>query len=342
MDLDLNNDPHRRLNILTGEWVLVSPHRAKRPWQGQTEEPQKDVLPSYDPDCYLCPGNSRAGGEQNPAYTDTFSFTNDFAAINNSGNTASFQEGLLVAEGEQGTCRVLCYSPDHSKTLAHLSTEEIEKVIQLWQEQYQEWGELDYVNHVQIFENKGAMMGCSNPHPHGQIWSQTTVPDVVDRKSKTQRKFFLDTEGQSLLSAYLEQEIAEESRIVCVNEHFVALVPWWAVWPFEVMVAPRRPMSSIGDLEAEEAAAFAKTMSEVTRRYDALFNTSFPYSAGIHQAPTDDQPQDHWHWHMEFKPPLLRSASVKKHMVGYELFGMPQRDLTAEKAAKLLRKAMKK
>ncbi|MFK8057523.1 MAG: UDP-glucose--hexose-1-phosphate uridylyltransferase [Saprospiraceae bacterium] len=342
MDLDLNNDPHRRLNILTGEWVLVSPHRAKRPWQGQTEEPQKDVLPSYDPDCYLCPGNSRAGGEQNPAYTDTFSFTNDFAAINNSGNTASFQEGLLVAEGEQGTCRVLCYSPDHSKTLAHLSTEEIEKVIQLWQEQYQEWGELDYVNHVQIFENKGAMMGCSNPHPHGQIWSQTTVPDVVDRKSKTQRKFFLDTEGQSLLSAYLEQEIAEESRIVCVNEHFVALVPWWAVWPFEVMVAPRRPMSSIGDLEAEEAAAFAKTISEVTRRYDALFNTSFPYSAGIHQAPTDDQPQDHWHWHMEFKPPLLRSASVKKHMVGYELFGMPQRDLTAEKAAKLLRKAMKK
>lgn len=337
MDLDLNSAPHRRLNILTGEWVLVSPHRAKRPWQGQTEAPKKEVLQSHDPACYLCPGNARAGGEQNPTYTDTFAFTNDFAALKSDGSSASFQEGLLVAEGERGTCRVLCYSPDHSKTMAQFSAEEIEKVIQLWQQQYAELGALDYVNHVQIFENKGTMMGCSNPHPHGQIWSQTTIPDVVQRKSNTQRKFFQDTEGQSLLSAYIEQEIADESRVVYANTHFAAVVPWWAVWPFEVLIAPRRPLSTIGELEAEEVTAFAKTLAEVTQRYDALFATSFPYSMGIHQAPTDADAHDYWHWHMEFKPPLLRSASVKKHMVGYELFAEAQRDITAEEAAESLR-----
>jgi len=337
MDLDINNHPHRRLNILTGEWVLVSPHRAKRPWQGQTETPKKAMLQKYDEDCYLCPSNERANGEKNPDYLDTYWFQNDFAALNNTGTNTSYQEGFLVAEAEQGTCRVLCYSPDHAKTLAHLSIEELEKVIQLWQEQYAELAALEYINHVQIFENKGALMGCSNPHPHGQVWSQSTIPDVVERKSNTQRKFYEDTDGQSLLSAYLEQEIAEETRIVCVDEHFVALVPWWAVWPFEVLIAPRRPMTTVGKLAEEEATAFAKTLSEVTKRYDALFETSFPYSAGIHQAPTDGNPQDFWHWHMEFKPPLLRSASVKKHMVGYELFAMPQRDITAEGAAQRLR-----
>ena len=340
MDLDLNNDPHRRLNILTGEWVLVSPHRAKRPWQGQTEAPKVETLPSHDPDCYLCAGNTRANGEQNPNYADTFAFTNDFAALKADGGTANFQEGLLVAEGERGTCRVLCYSPDHSKTMAQLSVAEIEKVIQLWQEQYAELGALDFVNHVQIFENKGSMMGCSNPHPHGQIWSQTSIPDVVRRKSNTQRKFFQDTEGQSLLSAYIEQEIADETRVVYADAHFAAVVPWWAVWPFEVLIAPRRPMSTLGELEEEEVAAFAKTLAEITQQYDALFETSFPYSMGIHQAPTDAEAQDHWHWHMEFKPPLLRSASVKKHMVGYELFGEAQRDITAEEAAELLRGGM--
>ena len=337
MDLDLNNDPHRRLNILTGEWVLVSPQRAKRPWQGQSETPSATQLPSYDAECYLCPGNTRAGGEQNPAYTDTFAFTNDFAALKADANPANFQEGFLVAEGDRGTCRVLCYSPNHSKTMAQLSIEEIEKVIQLWQTQYQELGALAYINHVQIFENKGEMMGCSNPHPHGQIWSQSAIPSIIERKSNAQFKFYQDTEGQSLLSAYLEQEIAEESRIVCVDEHFVALVPWWAVWPFEVMVAPRRPMQDLTQLAEEEITAFAKTLATLTQKYDGLFNTSFPYSMGIHQAPTDDQTQDHWHWHMEFKPPLLRSATVKKHMVGYELFAMAQRDITAERAAEMLR-----
>jgi len=309
MEFDLDNDPHRRLNVLTGDWVLVSPHRANRPWQGQTEEPSKEVRPGYDPDCYLCPGNTRVGGELNPDYSNTYWFTNDFAALNPDGGAGGFQEGLLVAEAEQGTCRVLCFSPDHSKTLADMASPDIEKVVALWQEQYAELGALDYVNHIQIFENKGAMMGCSNPHPHGQIWSQSTVPGIVQLKAATQLKFFEESDGQSLLSAYLEQEIAEETRVIYVDEHFVALVPWWAVWPFEVIIAPRRPMPHIGELEAEEVTA----------------------------SPTDGLPQDHWHWHMEFKPPLLRSASVKKHMVGYELLAMPQRDITAEGAAERLR-----
>lgn len=337
MEFDLNNDPHRRLNILTGDWILVSPHRAKRPWQGQTEVPSKEVRPSYEPSCYLCPGNTRVSGEVNPDYSNTYWFTNDFAALKPDGGAGGFQEGLLVAEAEQGTCRVLCFSPDHSKTLADMAVPAIEKVVKLWQEQYAELGALDYVNYVQIFENKGAMMGCSNPHPHGQVWSQRTVPGVVQLKAATQLKYFEESNGQSLLSAYLEQEIAEETRIIYVDEHFVALVPWWAVWPFEVLLAPRRPMPHLGELEAEEVTAFAKTISVVTLKYDRLFKTSFPYSAGIHQAPTDGHPQDFWHWHMEFKPPLLRSASVKKHMVGFELFAMPQRDISAEDAAKRLR-----
>ena len=330
--------PHRRLNILTGEWVLVSPHRAKRPWQGQTEDTPPATRPSYDPGCYLCPGNTRVGGEVNPDYGDTYWFTNDFAALNPDGGDWSHQDGLLVAESEPGTCRVLCFSPDHSKTLADMSVAEIEKVVTLWQEQYAELGALDYVNHVQIFENKGAMMGCSNPHPHGQIWSQRTPPAVVQAKGQHMLDYYQNSDGNSLLSAYVEQEIAAETRVIYHDEHFVALVPWWAVWPFEVMIAPRRPMPHIGELEEAEATAFAKTISEVTSRYDRLFQTSFPYSAGIHQALTDGVDYAHWHWHMEFKPPLLRSATVKKFMVGYELFAMPQRDITAEGAAERLRK----
>jgi len=337
--LDFDNAPHRRLNILTGEWVLVSPHRAKRPWQGQTEDVSAESRPSYDPDCYLCPGNTRVGGEQNPKYPHTFVFTNDFAALKPGDATTSFSDGLLVAEAEPGTCRVLCYSPDHSKTMADMSVDELERVVELWQAQYAELGALDYINYVQIFENKGAAMGCSNPHPHGQIWSQYTAPDVVLTKGQRQRDYFQESDGLSLLSAYLEQEIAEETRIIYVDEHFVALVPWWAVWPFEVLIAPRRAMPHLGTLDTEEVRAFAKTLGEITRRYDRLFSTSFPYSSGIHQAPTDGGEHQYWHWHMEFKPPLLRSASIKKFMVGYELFATPQRDISPEEAAQRLRDA---
>ena len=335
--LDLDDTPHRRLNVLTGEWMLVSPHRAKRPWQGQTEEIAPEQARSYEPDCYLCPGNTRAGGAVNPAYTTTYAFDNDFAALRPDAGEASYHDGLLVAEAERGLCRVLCFSPDHAKTLATMTGAELRGVVALWQAQYAELGARAEINHVQIFENKGALMGCSNPHPHGQVWAQATVPQPVLRKHEQQLAYYRATEGESLLSAYLEQEVAAETRLLHVSAHFVALVPWWAVWPFEVLVAPRRPMAHIGMLDGEEAEAFAQALGEVTRRYDALFGVSFPYSAGIHQAPTDGADHDHWHWHMEFKPPLLRSATVRKFMVGYELFASAQRDLTPETAAERLR-----
>ena len=333
----LSTAPHRRLNVLTGEWVLVSPHRAQRPWQGQVEDSPAEDLPGYVPECYLCPGNERAGGERNPTYESTYAFTNDFAALRPGHGGRTSTEGLLVAESEVGICRVLCFSPDHAKTLARMSVAEIEPVVELWREEYAALGALDFVNHVQIFENKGAMMGCSNPHPHGQIWAQQTIPDLVLRKGLSQRAYADGHGGESLLSAYLEQEVAADVRTVYVDERFVALVPWWAEWPFEVLLAPRRPMPHVGELDAAEVTAFAKTLHEVTRRYDLLFGVSFPYSAGIHQAPTDGDNHDHWHWHMGFKPPLLRSATVRKHVVGYELFGMPQRDITPEVAAERLR-----
>lgn len=336
-DFQLSEGSHKRYNVLTGEWVLVSPHRAKRPWQGQTEDVDVTSRPSYDASCYLCPGNARAGGQSNPSYTGTYIFRNDFAALTREEQTTpSHEDGLLVAQAERGICKVICYSPDHSKTMASLELGELEAVIKLWQAQYSELGAIDFINHVQIFENKGAMMGCSNPHPHGQIWAQSSVPDVVQRKSTKQRKYFAKN-VRSLLAQYLHQELVAKERLVYVNDHFAVLVPWWAVWPFEVMIVPRRHMPSICDMTMQEVSAFGDALSELTRRYDRLFNTSFPYSAGIHQAPTNGQAHDHWHWHMEFKPPLLRSATVRKFMVGYELFGMPQRDITAEGAATRLR-----
>ncbi len=335
--MDLSDDPHRRLDILSGEWVLVSPHRARRPWQGQEEELVEDQRPSYDPACYLCPGNERIGGEVNPVYTDTYWFRNDFAALKPDGSTEVFEEGLLVARGEPGICRVLCFSPDHAKTLADLTGGEIERVVQLWQEQYAELAALPQIGHVQIFENKGAMMGCSNPHPHGQIWAELTPPAVVVAKGERMRAHAAAHGGASLLGDYLAQELAAETRLVWADAHVVALVPWWATWPFEVLIAPRRAMPAITELSATERSAFAEAIREVTSRYDRLFDTSFPYSSGIHQAPTDGRDYGHWHWHMEFKPPLLRSATVRKFMVGYELFAQPQRDITAEIAAARLR-----
>ena len=330
--------PHRRLNILTGEWVLVSVHRATRPWQGREEAPAPGPRPSYDPACYLCPGNARAGGRRNPQYDTVYAFDNDFAALlPTEGPPLSYQEGLLVAEGEPGVCRVLCYSPDHARALADLRPDEIVPIVALWRAQYLELGARPEIAHVQIFENKGALMGCSNAHPHGQIWAQATVPEPVVRKGRHQREYAEATGAGSLLGAYLEQEIAAGVRTVEVSEDFVALVPWWAVWPFEVLLAPRRPMASLAGLTDAEVAAFAKTLALVTARYDRLFGCAFPYSAGIHQAPTDGLDHRHWHWHMEFKPPLLRSATVRKYMVGYELFAGAQRDLSPEAAAERLR-----
>jgi UDPglucose--hexose-1-phosphate uridylyltransferase len=334
--LNFSEDPHRRFNILTGEWVLVSPHRTQRPWQGKTEKAADEKRPAYDPACYLCPGNTRAGGHQNPAYAGTFVFTNDFAALKPGSGTGFFEKGLLKASGEQGICKVVCFSPDHSLTLPEMNLADIEKVVNVWQQEYLELGRLDFINHVQIFENKGAIMGCSNPHPHGQIWAQNSVPQEVEKKAIRQLQYFNENKT-SLLLDYLNQELAEGERIVCQNTDFVALVPFWAVWPYEAMIIPKRHFQHIGQMTEAEKRSFAAILKDLTQRFDRIFDTSFPYSSGIHQSPTDGQPHPEWHFHMAFYPPLLRSATVKKFMVGYEMFANPQRDITPEMAAAQLR-----
>lgn len=334
--MDFSNNSHRRKNILTGEWVIVSPHRTKRPWQGKKDQPQSFSSVGYDPSCYLCPGNKRSSGDVNPNYQTTFVFTNDFSALVEA-KEETFEEGLLTAQSESGECKVVCYSPNHSLTLPLMSVDAIEKVVQLWVAQYEELGSKRNVNYVQIFENKGAIMGCSNPHPHGQIWAQRSIPQEVAKKQFHQKEYW-GLNQRSLLGDYLKQELELKDRIVLENESFVALVPFWAVWPFEVMIVPKLHQKSIDEMNAHQQNNFARILKEMTVKYDNLFKTSFPYSAGIHQAPTNKENQDHWHWHMSFYPPLLRSADVKKFMVGYEMFANPQRDITAEQAAERLRK----
>ncbi|WP_423819301.1 UDP-glucose--hexose-1-phosphate uridylyltransferase [Salinimicrobium sp. TIG7-5_MAKvit] len=336
MSEDFNTHPHKRYNILTGEWILVSPHRTKRPWQGRLEKVAEEKRPSYDADCFLCPGNKRASGDTNPEYVEPYTFRNDFSALLPGGPQEDFEDGLLKASSETGLCRVVCFSPDHSLTLPVMETEDIIKVVQKWKEEYADLGSREDINHVMIFENKGDMMGCSNPHPHGQIWAQLSVPVEVQKKTEHQKKYW-ERNKRSLLGDYLEQELKLEERIVVKNEHFVALVPYWAIWPYETMIIPRRQMQHIGQLTAEEEKAYAEILKKLTIKYDNLFQTSFPYSSGIHQQPTNNSDYPEWHFHMSFYPPLLRSKTVKKFMVGYELFAGPQRDITAEQAAATLR-----
>lgn len=331
--------PHRRCNPLTGEWVLVSPQRTQRPWTGQEEQPDTVIPPKYDPDCYLCPGNNRAGGEVNPSYTDSFVFTNDYAALVpnvSTFNEPSNEDDLLRAEPEKGICRVICYSPRHDLTMARMEPSCIEEVITTWREEYVSLGARQDINHVQIFENRGLVMGCSNPHPHGQIWANSTIPTIPASESRQQQDY-LDKSGSCLLCTYLERELTEDQRILFTNASFVALVPFWAVWPFETMILPRRHSSSIALLSPEETADLASIMNRLAVCYDNLFQTSFPYSMGMHQQPTDGCEYHSWHYHIHYLPPLLRSQTVKKHMVGYELLAMPQRDLTAEMAARCLK-----
>lgn len=335
MENKLNEVPHRRYNILTGEWILVSPHRTKRPWQGKTEEKKELKKTTYDPGCYLCPGNERAGGETNPDYSKPFTFVNDFAALLSDTEEISVNEGLLKAESEKGICKVVCFSPDHSLTLPLMEVEDITAVVKTWKKEYAELCEHDFINYVQIFENKGAIMGCSNPHPHGQIWSQSSIPTEILKKSDKFLEYW-NKNSRSLLGDYLKQELEADERILEENEYFAALVPYWAVWPFEAMIIPKRHLQHIGQLSSEEEKAYAEILKKLTIKFDNLFETSFPYSSGIHQAPCDGKDHPEWHFHMSFYPPLLRSASVKKFMVGYEMFAGPQRDITAEQAAKRL------
>lgn len=332
----LNQLSHRRYNILTGEWVLVSPHRTKRPWLGKQEKLPKTIEPSYNKECYLCPGNVREGGQYNPNYTDVFSFVNDFSALKQDEPSQEYRKGLLYGKTELGICKVVCFSPDHSLTLPQMEVTAIEKVVSLWQREYKELGSREHINHVQIFENKGAIMGCSNPHPHGQIWAQSSVPQELEKKTIHQKKYWKENQ-RSLLGDYLKQELELEERIIAENTSFVALVPYWAVWPYEVMIVPRRHLQDIAQLNCTEKSDFARMIKIVTTKYDNLFEISFPYSSGLHQRPTDGMEYPEWHFHMSFYPPLLRSATVKKFMVGYEMFANPQRDITAESAANVLR-----
>jgi len=333
---EFNSHPHKRHNILTGEWILVSPHRTKRPWQGKLEKVIADQSPSYHPDCFLCPGNIRANGDKNPEYKGTYTFQNDFSALLPFGSLQNFEKGLLKAQSESGICKVVCFSPDHSMTLPVMQKKDIIQVIKKWKEEFEDLGKREEINYVQIFENKGEMMGCSNPHPHGQIWSQSSIPMEVEKKSKHQKEYWYK-HRRSRLGDYIKQELELKERLILENEHFVGIVPYWAVWPYETMIVPKKQMQDIGQLNPEEEIAFAEILKNLTIKYDNLFQTSFPYSSGIHQRPTDSKEYPEWHFHMSFYPPLLRSKTVKKFMVGYEMFAGPQRDITAEQAAKTLR-----
>jgi UDPglucose--hexose-1-phosphate uridylyltransferase len=325
---------HRRLNPLTNEWVLVCANRTQRPWQGANETITADTRPTYDPNCYLCPGNTRANGEKNPNYQDVYVFNNDFSALKREENLREEVSALFSAEEVSGECRVICFSPEHNLTLPQMSVEAIEKVIVTWKTQFIELSQ-NYA-WVQLFENKGAAMGCSNPHPHGQIWASNFLPNEIQQEELNQHCYFREHQSR-LLYDYAQAELAEEIRIIEQNEHWVVVVPYWATWPFETLLLPKAQLANWQQMTAEQAIALAEILKSFLARYDRLFNISFPYSMGWHCAPAIKGAVTHWQLHAHFYPPLLRSATVKKFMVGYEMLAEAQRDITPEAAAEKLR-----
>jgi UDPglucose--hexose-1-phosphate uridylyltransferase len=330
--------PHRRWNPLRRSWVMVSPHRTQRPWEGEVSKTAAPASLTYDPECYLCPGNKRAGGEVNPPYNGVFSFVNDYAAVlpNPPASVDATDSPLLAAEPVQGICKVLCFHPDHSLTLAKMQRPDMRRVIDAWAAETEEISAIDWINHIQIFENRGAMMGASNPHPHCQIWATSHIPDEPALETEAQQAYLAE-KGSCLLCSYLAAERTSGDRVIVENGHFTALVPWWAVWPFETMILARRHLGLLPELTSDERDALADILKRLTTRYDNLFDISFPYTMGFHQSPVDGTPHPEWHFHAHFYPPLLRSATVRKFMVGFEMLGMPQRDITPEDAAARLR-----
>jgi UDPglucose--hexose-1-phosphate uridylyltransferase len=342
LTIQLQQEPHRRFNPLTGEWILVSPHRTARPWQGQVEESTPAPQVRYDPNCYLCPGNARAGGVRNPDYKDTFVFTNDFSALYPEVAAQSWDadnRGLLVAESEKGICRVLCFSPRHDLTLSTMAVPNTRRVVDLWADQSQELGSLDFIRYVQIFENRGAMMGASNPHPHGQIWASASLPNEPQKELLHQRRYEAENH-RCLLCDYIALESKLSERVVFENDEVLVVVPFWALWPFETLVLIKAHIARIEDLVSKQRDGLAAALQKLTSGYDRLFNVSFPYSAGFHCSPYDGEAHSEWHLHAHFYPPLLRSASIRKFMVGYEMLATPQRDITPEAAAQRLRETL--